>query len=68
MVIDTSIGQQSFSPTSWLESRVEGKRRWCMVADAPEMQDKFEACAHSGIGAGTLVNGCEAICIRVDTI
>ena len=41
MVIDTSIGQQSFSPTSWLESRVEGKRRWCMVADAPEMQCKY---------------------------
>ena len=24
MINDTSIGQQSFSPTSWLESRVEG--------------------------------------------
>ena len=27
MPIDTSVGQQSFSPTSWLESRFEGVRR-----------------------------------------
>ena len=78
-IIDTSIGQQSFSPTSWLESRVEGKRRWCMVADAPEVNGSTGAhCLHgpcswlqsylSGWRAIRAPCGCEAICIRVVTI